>query len=217
MSAPEAASVPEGILAHHFSSLGRQNEALRLGMWLFLATEILLFGGLFCGYAVYRYQFHEAFAASSRNLGIWFGTGNTLVLITSSFTVALAIHFARTDRRRAAAICMGLTLAFALTFLVVKGFEYAEHFHERALPGKYYAWERVQVPGAAMFMTLYFSMTGLHGLHVLAGMSVLAWQTWRLLQGRYTSAYYTGLELGGLYWHLVDLIWIFLYPLLYLI
>jgi cytochrome c oxidase subunit 3 len=213
----EVAAIPEGIIGHHFSSLERQNEAMRLGMWLFLATEILLFAGLFTGYAVYRFQFPLAFKEASRHLATWAGTVNTVVLITSSFTVALAIHFARTDRRRASAICLVITLFFALAFLGIKAIEYTEHFREHALPGKYYAFEEVKVPGAAMFYALYFLMTGLHGVHVIAGMSVLSYILWRTLQGRYSSRYYTGVELGGLYWHLVDLIWIFLYPLLYLI
>jgi len=211
------AGLPPGILGHHFSSLARQNEAMRLGMWLFLATEVLLFAGLFTGYTVYRFQFPEAFAECSRHLELTLGTVNTLVLITSSLTVALAIHYARTDQPRAAAICLVITLLFALSFLGIKAVEYAEHFHERSLPGKYYAYEAVKIPGAAMFFSVYFLMTGLHGLHVIAGMSVLSWILRRTLQGRYSSQYYTGLELGGLYWHLVDLIWIFLYPLLYLI
>jgi len=211
------AGLPPGILAHHFSSLARQNEAMRLGMWLFLATEILLFAGLFTGYSVYRFQFPEAFAECSRHLELTLGTVNTVVLITSSLTVALAIHFARTDSPRAAAFCLVLTLLLALGFLGIKAVEYSEHFRERSLPGKYYAFEAVKTPGAAMFFTLYFIMTGIHGLHVIAGMLVLSWILRRTLQGRYSSRYYTGLELGGLYWHLVDLVWIFLYPLLYLI
>jgi len=206
-----------GILGHHFSSLARQNEAMRLGMWLFLATEILLFAGLFTGYAVYRFEFPEAFKEASRHLELTAGTVNTLVLITSSLTVALAIHYARSNRPKAAAVCLVLTLAFALAFLGIKAIEYTAHFHEKSLPGKYYAFEEVKIPGAAMFFSLYFLMTGLHGLHVVVGMSVLSWILWRTLQGRYSERYYTGLELGGLYWHLVDLVWIFLYPLLYLI
>jgi cytochrome c oxidase subunit 3 len=213
----DALGLPPGILGHHFSSLARQNEAMRLGMWLFLATEILLFAGLFTGYAVYRFEFPLAFAECSRHLELMLGTVNTVVLITSSLTVALAIHYARSNRPRAAAICLILTLLFALAFLGIKAVEYTAHFHEKSLPGKYYAFEEVKVPGAAMFFSLYFMMTGLHGLHVIMGMSVLSWILWRTLQGRYSARYYTGLELGGLYWHLVDLVWIFLYPLLYLI
>src|SRR5438874_1795950 len=190
---------------------------MRLGMWLFLATEVLLFAGLFTGYAVYRFQFPDAFAECSRHLELTLGTVNTLVLITSSLTVALAIHYARPARRRAAALCPVTTLVVALSLLDIKPIEYAAHYHERSLPGKYYAYEAVKIPGAAMFFSVYFLMTGLHGLHVIAGMSVLSWILRRTLQGRYSSKYYTGLELGGLYWHLVDLVWIFLYPLLYLI
>ena len=214
---PDAAGLPEGIFGHHFSSLARQNEAMRLGMWLFLATEILLFAGLFTGYAVYRYEFANAFAAASRHLNITAGTVNTVVLITSSFTVALALHFVRVNKPRVAGLCLAITILFALAFMGIKAIEYVEHFHEHALPGKYYAFEKVTIPGAAMFYSLYFLMTGLHALHVMVGMSVLGWLLWRTLQGRYSSRYYTGLELGALYWHLVDLVWIFLYPLLYLI
>ncbi len=215
--APDAVGLPAGIFGHHFSSLSRQNEAMRLGMWLFLATEILLFAGLFTGYSVYRFEFSSAFAEGSRHLNITAGTANTFVLITSSFTVALALHFARVDKPRIAAVCLAITILFALTFMGIKAIEYTEHFHEHALPGKYYAFEKVTIPGAAMFYSLYFLMTGLHALHVIVGMSVLCWLLWRTLQGRYTSRYYTGLEMGALYWHLVDMVWIFLYPLLYLI
>ncbi len=209
--------VPEELIGHHFSSIGRQTEAMRLGMWLFLATEVLLFAGLFCGYAVYRYEFPLAFQECSRHLNIGLGTLNTVVLITSSFTVAMAIYCARTDSKRAAAAFLLVTLLFALAFLGIKAIEYTAHFREHALPGKYYAFAEVTVPGAAMFYAMYFLMTGLHGVHVVAGVSVLSYILWRTLQGRYTSRYSVGIELGGLYWHLVDLVWIFLYPLLYLI
>ncbi len=209
--------VPEELIGHHFSSIGRQTEAMRLGMWLFLATEVLLFAGLFCGYAVYRYEFPLAFQECSRHLNIGLGTLNTVVLITSSFTVAMAIYCARTDSKRAAAVFLLVTLLFALAFLGIKAIEYTAHFREHALPGKYYAFAEVTVPGAAMFYSMYFLMTGLHGVHVVAGMSVLSYILWRTLQGRYTARYSVGIELGGLYWHLVDLVWIFLYPLLYLI
>ena len=128
--------VPPELIGHHFASMERQQEAMQLGMWLFLATEVLLFAGLFCGYAVYRFQFPLAFAESSRHLNITLGTLNTVVLITSSFTVALAIHFARTDRQRRAVVCLLLTLLFALAFLGIKAIEYTEHFHEIQLVRK---------------------------------------------------------------------------------
>jgi cytochrome c oxidase subunit III len=222
----EAAALPPGghpahgadpHLAHHFSSLERQVDASRLGMWLFLCTEVLLFAGLFVGYAVYRYSFPIAFAASSRASEIWAGTLNTVVLITSSLTVALAIHFVRTGRQRAAVVCLAITLVFALAFLGIKAIEYTAHFHEHQLPGRYYRFEGVRLPGAPMYWALYFLMTGLHALHVLIGMSVLGVIAWRTARGYYSPHYYVGIELAGLYWHLVDLIWIFLFPLLYLI
>lgn len=208
---------PEGILAHHFSSLERQNEAIRLGMWLFLSTEILIFAGLFVGYAVFRFQFPEAFAECSRHLDLSLGTVNTVILITSSFTVAMSIHFARTDRRMLAVACLVFTIACALGFLGIKAVEYSHKFAEGALPGKYYTFAHVTADGAPMYFTVYFLTTGLHALHVVIGMTVLAVLTVKTLRGRFNSAYYTGLELGGLYWHLVDLVWIFLFPLLYLI
>jgi cytochrome c oxidase subunit III len=123
----------------------------------------------------------------------------------------------RTGRQRAAVVCLLITLAFALAFLGIKAIEYTSHFHEHQLPGRYYRFERVALPGASMYWALYFLMTGLHGLHVLIGMSVLGVICWRTAHGYYSPHYYVGIELAGLYWHLVDLIWIFLYPLLYLI
>ncbi len=213
----ELDGVPEGILAHHFSSLEAQNEAVRFGMWLFLATEILLFAGLFTGYAVYRFQFPEAFAEASRHLDLSLGTLNTFVLISSSFTVAMAIHFARTDRKNLAVVCLLITIACAFGFLGIKSIEYMHKFQEGALPGPYYAFKEVTAPGAPMYFTIYFLTTGLHALHVIIGMSVLIVLTFKTANGRFSSKYYTGLELGGLYWHLVDLVWIFLFPLLYLI
>jgi cytochrome c oxidase subunit 3 len=204
-------------LAHHFSSLERQVDASRLGMWLFLCTEVLLFAGLFVAYSVYRFSFPAAFAAASRSSEIWAGTVNTLVLISSSLTVALAIHFVRTDRQRAAVVCLSITILFALAFLGIKAIEYTSHFHEGQLPGRFYTYEEVRLPGASMYWALYFLMTGLHGLHVLIGMTVLSVILFRTAHGYYSSHYYVGIELAGLYWHLVDLIWIFLFPLLYLI
>ncbi len=206
-----------GELAHHFSSIERQSEALKLGMWLFLSTEILLFAGLFCGYSVYRFEFPLAFQEASRHINLTLGTINTVVLITSSFTVALAIHFVKIDKQKLAVFCLALTILMALGFLGIKSVEYLEKFREGAYPGKYYRFEEVRIPGAAMYFTLYFLMTGLHALHIIIGMTVLAILAVKTWRGAYGSDYYTGLEMGGLYWHLVDLIWIFLYPLLYLI
>jgi cytochrome c oxidase subunit III len=204
-------------LAHHFESLERQVDACRLGMWLFLSTEILLFVGLFVAYSVYRYSFPHAWAEASRHSEIWAGTTNTFVLITSSLTVALAIHYVRILKPRLAALMLGITILFGFVFLTIKGIEYTSHFREGALPGKYYSLHEVTLPGVSMYWALYFLMTGLHTLHVMIGMTVLAVILYRVLHGYYDPGYYVGIELGGLYWHLVDLIWIFLFPLLYLV
>ncbi len=210
---------PDGqaVLAHHFPDLRTQEQAARLGMWLFLATEVLLFAALFTGYTLYRYLFSEGFARASELMDTSLGAANTVVLITSSLTVALAIHQARQGKGRAAALLLLVTLAFGATFMVIKYFEYSHHFHEGQLPGRFYSYPGLRGPGVTMFFTLYFLMTGLHGLHVLVGMSVLAFLAVRAWRGAYSAAWYTPIELGGLYWHLVDLIWIFLFPLLYLI
>jgi cytochrome c oxidase subunit III len=203
--------------AEHFVSGEQELAAARLGMWLFLLSEVLLFGGLFTCYATYRALFPQTFAAASRHLHVAWGTLNTAVLLTSSLTVALAVHFARTNRSRKAAAMLGVSLLLASAFLVIKGIEYSAHFEEHALPGKYFALAGLDLPGASMFFTLYFFMTGLHALHVVAGMGALSYVGLRALRGHFSAGYYTPVELGGLYWHLVDIVWIFLYPLLYLI
>jgi cytochrome c oxidase subunit III len=207
----------ESFVAHHFPNLRQQEHAARLGMWLFLATELLLFGGLFTAYSVYRYIFPAAFQAGSEHLSVAAGTINTVVLITSSLSVALAFHFAHHRRGRAAGVALLITLVFAVAFLCIKAWEWSHDFHEGLLPGRYFSSTELTVVGAPMFFTLYFIMTGLHGLHVVVGMVVLAVLMVRCFQGRYSTGYTTPVELGGMYWHLVDLIWIFLYPLLYLI
>ena len=211
---PEA---PPANLAHHFPDLEVQEHAARLGMWLFLATEILLFTVLFTAYAVYRYLFPVAFDEASRLAHVAMGATNTVVLITSSLTVALAIHYARRGESRRTVALLAVTIACGAIFMVLKGFEYHHHFVEGQLPGQYYAYAPLQVPGVPMYFTVYFLMTGLHGLHVLIGMGVLAWIALRSARGEFTASYSTPVELGGLYWHLVDLIWIFLFPLLYLV
>jgi cytochrome c oxidase subunit 3 len=213
---PEA-RLPRSYVAHHFPNLAQQEHAARLGMWLFLATELLLFGGLFTAYSVYRYLYPETFAEASRHLSVTLGTVNTVVLITSSLTAALAHHFAHARRGRAAAFVLLLTLAMAAAFLVIKGFEWHEDFQEGLLPGRYFSNKELTGPGAPMFFVVYFLLTGLHGVHVLIGMATLGVLMVLCWRGRYDHGYYTPVELGVMYWHLVDLVWIFLYPLLYLI
>jgi cytochrome c oxidase subunit 3 len=186
-------------------------------MWLFLSTELLLFGGLFTAYSEYRFLYSEGFAESSRHLSIAAGTINTLVLITSSLTVALGYHFARHRKGRQAVLCLAITLGFALVFLLIKAWEWTHEISEGLLPGRYFSSPELTATGAPMFFTLYFILTGLHGLHVIVGMTVLAVLLIQCWRGAYDHGYTTPVELGGMYWHLVDLIWIFLYPLLYLI
>jgi cytochrome c oxidase subunit 3 len=203
-------------LAHHFSTPAVQAHAARLGMWLFLGTEVLLFGGLFVGYAMYRALYPAAFAACSHHLDRALGTVDTLILITSSFTMAMALHLARGGLSRHAAAALGATIALGLAFLAVHGHEYARDIEGGALPGRLYRAE-VQLPGAGLFYTLYYFMTGLHSLHVVIGLALLGWLARRTARGDFSTGWETPLELGGLYWHLIDLIWIFLYPLLYLV
>ena len=204
-------------LAHHFENLEKQTHAARLGMWLFLSTEILLFGGLFTAYALYRYLFPTAFHEASRHIETWIGFVNTLVLITSSLTVALALHAASKDALRRSALLFGVSILLGLVFMAFKAIEYAHHFQEGQLPGRFYTYPEVNLPGTSMFFTLYFLITGLHAIHVIIGMTVLAVVGVSAWLRKYDAVYHTPVELAGLYWHLVDLIWIFVFPLIYLI
>jgi cytochrome c oxidase subunit 3 len=219
-SAP-VVSVPEGTqapkFAAHFATLDVQNHAARLGMWLFLSTEILLFAGLFVCYGFYRFNFPEAFAQGSRHLDLFLGTVNTIVLITSSFTAAMAVHYAKASKNKMVTLMIALTLVMALGFLVIKGFEYHHKFEQGTLPGKYYHFAGIQVPGITLYFTVYFLSTGLHAFHVIIGMAILAWVMSRSMKNHFNHANYTAVELGSMYWHLVDLVWIFLFPMLYLI
>jgi len=205
-------------LAHHFDTIEKQDYAARLGMWLFLGTEVLLFAGLFLGYTVYRHFYHEAFHHCSRALDITYGTINTLVLITSSLSVALAYWGVKVGKIKLAIGMLVFTIVCAVGFLVIKYFEYSHKFHVGQLPGKWFSdVELMKYPGANLYYTIYFLTTGLHAFHVIVGMTVLLWVTKGIWKGRYTPDYYVPVELGALYWHLVDLVWIFLFPLLYLI
>ncbi len=223
MSGPKATAAAGGheehpwYLAHHFDNIHVQNHAVRLGMWLFLGTEVLLFAGLFLGYTVYRWLYPGAFDAGSSCLSIPLGTLNTVVLITSSFTVAWAYHAVKHDQIKRGERLLIFTIVCALIFLVVKYFEYRHKFHEGQLPGRWYSFHEIREPGINIFFAVYFLATGLHAFHVIVGMSVLAWVLWRVRKGKYSSEHYVPVELGALYWHLVDLVWIFLFPLLYLI
>jgi cytochrome c oxidase subunit III len=205
-------------LAGHFDTIQQQDYAARLGMWLFLGTEVLLFAGLFLGYTVYRHFYHETFHHCSRALNVWMGMGNTLVLITSSLTVAVAYWAVKVGKRKLALGLLAFTILCAFVFLYIKYLEYSHKFHVGELPGKWFhAEELMQYPAANMYFTIYFLTTGLHAFHVIVGASVLLWVMKGIAKGKYNPNYYVPVELGALYWHLVDLVWIFLFPLLYLI
>ena len=209
--------LPESHVQEHFANMGVQRQAARLGMWAFLGTEVLLFAGLFAAYAEYRSLFHETFVLSSRHLDAIMATVETAVLITGSFAVVMAHHYAKSSRSGMTCLSLLVAVGTGLAFLALHGIEYVHHFEEGALPGKYYHFPEIQTAGASMFFSLYFLMTGLHSLHVIAGAGVLAWLAWRAASGEFGRGNYNAVEMGGLYWHLVDVIWIFLFPLLYLI
>ncbi len=204
-------------LAHHFSEAEQQRESAKLGMWIFLLTEVLLFGGLFCAYAIFRSWNPDMFYNAHKFLDVKLGALNTIVLISSSVTMALAIHNIQLGKRKISIGFLVTTLVFAAVFLTIKYFEYSHKFHVGQLPGKYYTFTGIQGDNPHIFFSVYFAMTGLHGLHVIAGMIAISWVLVKTIRNRFSPEYYTPMEMTGLYWHLVDLIWIFLFPLLYLI
>lgn len=200
-----------------FESAEQQREASAVGMWLFLTSEVLLFGALFALYVAYRAMYSSDFAAATHHNNVAIGTVNTFILITSSFFVAWAVHAVRGSRRTTAVLCLlGATFIGAI-FLTLKGIEYAQHFREGILPGRYYHFAELPGGGAKLFFTLYFFMTGLHALHVLGGMVLLSTLAWLVHREKIRAESHTLLENGGLYWHLVDVVWIFLWPMLYLV
>ena len=211
------ASESASVLAHQFDDLEQQTEAASLGMWAFLITEILFFGGLFAGYAVYRSSYPEAFADGSHHLDILLGTINTAVLIGSSLTMALAVHAAQQSQRETLVTCLLLTILLGSVFLGIKALEYAHKFAEHLVPGSAFLYEGPHAQQAQLFFSFYFSMTGMHALHMIIGVGILGVLTIRAWHGRFSSLYYTPIEITGLYWHFVDIVWIFLFPLLYLI
>jgi len=200
----------------------QQFDASKIGMWLFLATEILLFGGLFVGFGIMQSKHSAAFIAGHHHLDWQMGALNTCFLLISSFTMVMAVWAASNNRngnkQGILVTNLLLTLGFAGGFMVVKYFEYSHKIHDGLLPGKFFHYTGPDlVPNMFVFFSFYFMMTGLHGFHVLGGMGAITYLIIRSLKGDYTSDYFTPVDLIGLYWHLVDLIWIYLFPLLYLI
>ena len=206
-----------GPLAHHFTDLEQQHESATLGMWAFLVTEIMFFGGLFLGYAVYRHMFPEAFAAASGELDHILGGWNTAVLIGSSLSMVLAVHAAQQGKHKAIALWLWVTIGLGTVFLGIKAFEYAGKWEHHLVPGPHFEFHGVPGGHEQIFFAFYFAMTGLHAFHMLIGIALLAWLSVRALRGHFTPEHHPWVELMGLYWHFVDLVWIFLFPLLYLI
>jgi len=210
-------------LAHQFDDLDQQHESSTLGMWVFLCTEIMFFGGLFTGYTLYRGAYPEAWGAASREMDIFLGALNTAVLITSSLTMALAIHAAQIGKRRVAMIFLALTMLLGLGFLGVKAIEYHDHWTHHQFPGSSfqfdgaYQGQPVDPKKAELFFSFYWVMTGMHALHMVIGIVIVACIFYGVWKGRYLLAGANPVEMTGLYWHFVDVIWIFLFPLLYLV
>lgn len=204
-------------LAHQFDDLAQQKESAIFGIWIFLVTEVMFFGGMFAGYAVYRYKYHEAFMAASDKLDLTLGAVNTAVLILSSLTMALAVHAAQTSRRKQLIGFLGATMGLGLVFLGIKAVEYGHKFHEHLVPGPQFRFGGPQGEHAQLFFSFYFAMTGFHALHMVIGVGVLAVIAGMAYRRRFSPQYYTPVEVSGLYWHFVDIVWIFLFPLLYLV
>lgn len=203
--------------AHHFESAEHEFEAGKLGMWLFLVTEIMLFGVFFAGYGLFMYLYPEMYKEAHEHLNKVMGAGNTIVLLVSSLTMALSIAFIQRDQKGKSMAMLGITFLCACIFLVVKFFEYQAKWEHGLLPGKFFTGEGFKAPNAALFYSFYFVMTGTHGVHVLIGMAAIAWIMWRMNRGDFNSKRFAAVEFVGLYWHIVDLIWIFLFPLIYLV
>jgi cytochrome c oxidase subunit III len=215
-------------LQHHFENLEQQREAGTLGMWVFLVTEIMFFSGMFFAYTLYRYKFPLEFASASNHLSLQLGAINTVVLIVSSFTMAYAVYNAQVGRQRRLVISLILTIVLGLTFLGIKAVEYHDKYKDNLIPGQLIPGHKYSpatihlLPGASpqnteMFYWIYFAMTGMHALHMVIGVGLLSVILFFSIRGRYDPEYHNPVEVSGLYWHFVDLIWIFLFPLLYLL
>jgi cytochrome c oxidase subunit III len=212
-------------LAHQFEDLAQQHDADTFGIWLFLVTEIMFFGGAFVSYAIYRFFYFPGFQAGSHILDLRLGVLNTAVLLASSLTMALAVRSAQTGDRRALVLFLILTMALGGVFLGVKAIEYNQKFVEHIVPGLDWGPEGEVLarlaPGgldhAQLYFVFYFALTGLHALHMIIGLGLLGWLALRARRDQFTPDYFAPVEVVGLYWHFVDIVWIFLFPLLYLV
>jgi cytochrome c oxidase subunit 3 len=241
MSAAHATSAAKGSpnfhVAHHFDSADTQFDAGRMGVWIFLVTEVLFFGGLFCAFFIFRSWYFDSFVEAHNFLDWKLGGLNTVFLITSSLTMALGVRAAQTTNQKQTSFMLLVTFLLAGAFLVVKYYEYTHKIHDGLLPGNlFFPGTPLDDPAAEqarrvaileskgfhtlhphVFFSIYFVMTGIHGLHVVIGMGLILWILFRNMRGEFSGRYYAAVEGVGLYWHLVDLIWIYLFPLLYLV
>jgi cytochrome c oxidase subunit 3 len=204
-------------LQHHFDTMQQQKEASTFGMWLFLLTEVLFFGGIFFAYMLYRMWYFDAFAEASRDLDLMLGGFNTVVLIGSSLTMAFAVRSAQTGSSRGTVRWLILTMILGAVFLGVKVVEYSHKFEVGHVPGPNFHSTSPWAAQEQIFYSLYFTMTGLHAVHMIVGIVILAIITRMAAQGKFNESYHTPVEMTGLYWHFVDLVWIYLFPLLYLV
>ncbi len=207
----------EAHVAHHFDDAEQQYDACSLGMWIFLTTEILFFGALFTAYAMYRSEYPQAFAHASSHLSVWWGGFNTAVLLGSSLTMVLAHHAARTGHQENLVRNLWLTVLQGGGFLAVKAIEYSDKFAHHLYPGAGFEYHGADPGQAEIFFSLYFAMTGFHALHMVIGIAIVATLAVLAARGKFTPRSHLPVEMTGLYWHFVDIVWVFLYPLLYLI
>ena len=213
-------------LRHHFADVVQQRNAASLGMWWFLGTEIMFFGGMFCAYLIYRRVYFPEFAAGSRSLNLALGTANTAVLICSSLTVALAVRASQLGKRKQLVNLLLATMFFGVCFLGIKGYEWHDEYVNHHVPTFYFDTHDLKPPTASshldpqhakIFFSLYFALTGVHALHMIVGLGIFSVITFMAWRGKFGPEYHTPVEIAGLYWHFVDIVWIYLFPLLYLI
>jgi len=204
-------------VAEQFDDAVQQRESATVGMWIFLATEVMFFGGMFMGYAVYRSSYPMAFGEASRRLDIVLGAVNTAILLTSSLTMAMAVHAAHGGKRRQLVGFLVTTIVLGLGFLGIKFYEYFQKFEEHLVPGRGFLFESTDPRHSQLFFSFYFAMTGMHALHMVIGLVMMGVLIVLTMKGRFTPGYYNPVEMAGLYWHFVDIVWVFLFPLLYLV
>jgi len=214
-------------LRHHFVDMQQQSNTASLGMWLFLVTEVMFFGGMFCAYLIYRLMYFKDFAAASQSINVSWGAANTAILLVSSFTMAMAVRCAQLGKQKLLVVFLLFTMLFGAAFLGVKSKEYYDKYKEHHIPGANFNFDDGKLLGhpeyvinqrhAEMFFSIYFAMTGMHALHMIIGLGLMAYLIIASMRGKFDTSYYTPVENIGLYWHFVDVVWIYLFPLLYLI